>query len=54
MAHLDIHPTHGGEHAAIRALHFLALDLKELPKQVLVGFNPKEGLADNHEASQLQ
>jgi hypothetical protein len=50
MVHIDVHPTHGGKHSATRALHLLALDLKDPPKEVLVGLDPKEGLTDDHEA----
>ena len=51
--HLDIHPTHGGEHIAIEVMRLMTLDLEELPKQVLVGLYPKEGLVDDDEARQL-
>ena len=30
------------------------LDLEELLEEVLIGFNPKDGLVDDHEAYQLQ
>ena len=51
--HLDIHPAHGGEHTAIGVVLHMTLDLEELPKQVLVGLYPKEGLVDDDEARQL-
>ena len=52
--HLDVHPTHGGKCSTIRTLHPLALDLKEPLEVVLIGFDPYEGLTDNHKAHQLQ
>ena len=49
-AHLDVHPTHRGERSTAGALHPLKLDLEEPPEEVLVGFHPKEGLTNDHEA----
>ena len=48
--HLYVHPAHGGEHTAIRAMRLMALDFEESSEQVLVGIYPKEGLVDDNEA----
>ena len=50
MEHLDIHPTRGGKHATIGAVRLMGLDLKDPPKQILVGPDPQEGLIDNYKA----
>jgi hypothetical protein len=52
--HLDVHPAHGGKCSAVGALHPSTLDLKEPPKEVLIGFDFEKGLTNDHEAHQLQ